>query len=195
MSISSINSSIQNQYTSISTQVTNNVADTGVVNASAESAVTSDSVNISAAGQALSDTAGKSHIIGTYAPVSLKELTADDKKVLDSFPDKYPSYISTMLANAVEFARESGHLKGPLTLEAFVGSANDPGGLFACLAPEDRVQIPIANFKKAVSDGMKNISSEALSKLISDSFLSNEKTQSQVSQSARVKQMVRDYSA
>ena len=50
--------------------------------------------------------------------------------VIDAFPSDAPyNLIRNSVAFAVEAARKSGQLKGPLTLESLVGGTNNPHGL------------------------------------------------------------------
>jgi hypothetical protein len=199
MSVSNINSSVKNQYPQISVQATNRIAVTEV--ASEKSSLTTaahDTVTISTAGQALSDVANNSKIVGAYSESDYpQQLTEDDKKVIDAFPSDAPyNLIRNSVAFAVEAARKSGQLKGPLILEALVGGTNDSHGLLADLAPDIQSKIPALALKKAMTNGVasiKNTSSDALAKILSDIFLSTEQAPSSGSQTSRTKQMISDY--
>lgn len=199
MSVSNINSSVQNQYPQISVQATNRIAVTEA--ASEKSSLTtaeSDTVTISTAGQALSDVANNSKIVGAYSESDYpQQLTEDDKKVIDAFPSDAPyNLIRNSVAFAIEAARKCGQLKGPLTLEALVGGTNNPHGLLADLAPDIQSKIPALALKKAMANGVasiKNTSSNALAKILSDIFLSTEQAQSSGRQTSRTKQMILDY--
>ena len=204
MSVSNINSSVQNQYPQISVQATNRIAVTEAASEESSNTTaksdTSDTVTISAAGQALSDVANNSKIVGAYTESDYpQQLTEGDKKVIDAFPSDAPyNLIRNSVAFAVEAARKSGQLKGPLTLEALVGGTNNPHGLLADLAPDIQSKIPALALKKAMANGVasiKNTSSDALAKIVSDMFLSTEQAQSSGSQTIRTKQMILDYTA
>ena len=204
MSVSNINSSVQNQYPQISVQATNRIAVTEAASEESSNTTaksdTSDTVTISAAGQALSTAANISKTVGAYSESDYpQQLTEDDKKVIDAFPSDAPyNLIRNSVAFAVEAARKSGQLKGPLTLEALVGGTNNPHGLLADLAPDIQSKIPALALKKAMANGVasiKNTSSNALAKIVSDIFLSTEQAQSSGSQTIRTKQMILDYTA
>ncbi len=202
MSVSNINSSVQNQYPQISVQATNRIAVTEAASEESSNTTaksdTSDTVTISAAGQALSTAANISKTVGAYSESDYpQQLTEDDKKVIDAFPSDAPyNLIRNSVAFAVEAARKSGQLKGPLTLEALVGGTNDSHGLLADLAPDIQSKIPALALKKAMTNGVasiKNTSSDALAKILSDIFLSTEQAPSSGSQTSRTKQMISDY--
>lgn len=204
MSVSNINSSVQNQYPQISVQATNRIAVTEAASEESSNTTatsdTSETVTISAAGQALSTAANISKTVGAYSESDYpQQLTEDDKKVIDAFPSDAPyNLIRNSVAFAVEAARKSGQLKGPLTLEALVGGTNNPHGLLADLAPDIQSKIPALALKKAMANGVasiKNTSSDALAKIVSDMFLSTEQAQSSGSQTIRTKQMILDYTA
>ena len=200
MSISNINSAVQNQYASISTQAVKNTASSNLIDTSNEKNVTTDTVNISAAGQALSNATSASKVIGAYSASDYPDqLTEDDKKVIASFPSDEPyNLLRNGIAFAVEAARKSGELKGPLTLEALLGSSTDQGGLIADLPQDVRSKIPMLALKKVMANGaaaIKNSSADALAKIISDAFQSGDEAQTIVGQSSKAKTMMRDYGA
>jgi hypothetical protein len=200
MSISNINSAVQNQYASISTQAVKNTASSNLIDTSNEKNVTTDTVNISAAGQALSNATSASKVIGAYSASDYPDqLTEDDKKVIASFPSDEPyNLVRNGIAFAVEAARKSGELKGPLTLEALLGSSTDQGGLIADLPQDVRSKIPMLALKKVMANGaaaIKNSSADALAKIISDAFQSGDEAQTIVGQSSKAKTMMRDYGA
>jgi hypothetical protein len=198
MSISNINSAVQNQYASISTQAVKNTASSNLIDPSNQKNVTTDTVSISAAGQALSDAASASKEVGAYSASDYSDqLTEDDKKVIASFPSDEPyNLLRNGIAFAVEAARKSGELKGPLTLEALLGSSTDQGGLIADLPQDVRSKIPMLALKKVVANGataIKNSSADALAKIISDVFQTNDQAQVGLSQSSKTKKMISDY--
>ena len=200
MSISNINSAVQNQYASISTQAVKNTASSNLIDPSNQKNVTTDTVSISAAGQALSDAASASKEVGAYSASDYSDqLTEDDKKVIASFPSDEPyNLLRNGIAFAVEAARKSGELKGPLTLEALLGSSTDQGGLIADLPQDVRSKIPMLALKKVMANGaaaIKNSSADALAKIISDAFQSGDEAQTIVGQSSKAKTMMRDYGA
>ena len=200
MSISTINSALQNQYASISTQAVKNTASSNLIDTSNEKNVTTDTVSISAAGQALSNAASASKVIGAYSASDYPDqLTEDDKKVIASFPSDEPyNLLRNSIAFAVEAARKSGELKGPLTLEALLGNSTDQGGLIADLPQDVRSKIPMLALKKVMANGaaaIKNSSADALAKIISDAFQSGDEAQTIVGQSSKAKTMMRDYGA
>ena len=200
MSISNINSAVQNQYASISTQAIKNTANSNLIDTSNEKNVTTDTVNISAAGQALSNAASASKVIGAYSVSDYPDqLTEDDKKVIASFPSDEPyNLVRNGIAFAVEAARKSGELKGPLTLEALLGSSTDQGGLIADLPQDVRSKIPMLALKKVMANGaaaIKNSSADALAKIIGDAFQSSNQPQKSISQANKAKAMFRDYTA
>lgn len=200
MSISNINSAVQNQYASISTQAVKNTASSNLIDTSNEKNVTTDTVNISAAGQALSNATSASKVIGAYSASDYPDqLTEDDKKVIASFPSDEPyNLVRNGIAFAVEAARKSGELKGPLTLEALLGSSTDQGGLIADLPQDVRSKMPMLALKKVMANGaaaIKNSSADALAKIISDAFQSGDEAQTIVGQSSKAKTMMRDYGA
>ena len=200
MSISNINSAVQNPYASISTQAVKNTASSNLIDTSNEKNVTTDTVNISAAGQALSNATSASKVIGAYSASDYPDqLTEDDKKVIASFPSDEPyNLVRNGIAFAVEAARKSGELKGPLTLEALLGSSTDQGGLIADLPQDVRSKIPMLALKKVMANGaaaIKNSSADALAKIISDAFQSGDEAQTIVGQSSKAKTMMRDYGA
>ena len=152
----------------------------------------------SGAADEISKMESKPSFTGAYAVDDYpQQLTADDIKVIDSFPSDAPyNLIRNSVAFAVEAARKSGDLKGPLTFEALVGSANNPGGLLANISSDIQVKIPILALKKAMASGagsLKDISSDALAKLVRDTFLSEDKDNLSTSQTMRTKQMISAY--
>ncbi len=198
MSISNINSAVQNQYASISTQAVKNTASSNLIDPSNQKNVATDTVSISAAGQALSDAASASKEVGAYSASDYSDqLTEDDKKVIASFPSDEPyNLLRNGIAFAVEAARKSGELKGPLTLEALLGSSTDQGGLIADLPQDVRSKIPMLALKKVVANGataIKNSSADALAKIISDVFQTSDQAQAGLSQSSKTKKMISDY--
>jgi hypothetical protein len=200
MSISTINSALQNQYASISTQAVKNTASSNLIDTSNEKNVTTDTVSISAAGQALSNAASASKVIGAYSASDYPDqLTEDDKKVIASFPSDEPyNLLRNSIAFAVEVARKSGELKGPLTLEALLGNSTDQGGLIADLPLDVRSKIPMLALKKVMANGataIKNSSADELAKIISDAFQSSDQLQTSISQTNKAKFMMRDYGA
>lgn len=200
MSISTINSALQNQYASISTQAVKNTACSNLIDTSNEKNVTTDTVSISAAGQALSNAASASKVIGAYSASDYPDqLTEDDKKVIASFPSDEPyNLLRNSIAFAVEAARKSGELKGPLTLEALLGNSTDQGGLIADLPLDVRSKIPMLALKRVMANGaaaIKNSSADELAKIISDAFQSSDQLQTSISQTNKAKVMMRDYGA
>jgi hypothetical protein len=200
MSISNINSALQNQYASISTQAVKNTASSNLIDTSNEKNVTTDTVSISAAGQALSNAASASKVIGAYSASDYPDqLTEDDKKVIASFPGDEPyNLLRNSIAFAVEAARKSGELKGPLTLEALLGNSTYQGGLIADLPLDVRSKIPMLALKKVMANGataIKNSSADELAKIISDAFQSSDQLQTSISQTNKAKVMMRDYGA
>ena len=200
MSITNINSSVQNQYASINTQAVKNTASSNLIDPSNQKNVTTDTVSISAAGQALSDAASASKEVGAYSASDYSDqLTEDDKKVIASFPSDEPyNLLRNGIAFAVEAARKSGELKGPLTLEALLGSSTDQGGLIADLPQDVRSKIPMLALKKVMANGaaaIKNSSADALAKIISDAFQSSDQPQTSIGQTNKAKAMQRDYTA
>jgi len=201
MSINSINSAVQNWYPQISTSAPGLATDAKsdiAFKKSTTTSVTSDTVSISAAGQALSDIESNPSVVGAYAVSDYpQQLTADDIKVIDSFPSDVPyNLIRNSVAFAVEAARKSGELKGALTFEALVGGANNPGGLLASLGSDIQAKIPVLALKKAMANGarsLKDLSSDALAKLVRDAFLSNDQDQLGTSQIMRKKQITSAY--
>ncbi len=199
MSVNNIYSSVQNQHPQIIVQATNKTAVTETTSHKSSSTTAArDTVTISAAGQALSNATNNSKIVGAYSESDYpQQLTEDDKKVIDAFPSDAPyNLIRNSVAFAVEAARKSGQLKGPLTIEALVGGTNNQLGLLADLAPDIQSKIPALAIKKATANGVasiKNTSSDALAKILSDIFLSTEQAQSSWSQTSRTKQMILDY--
>ena len=198
MSISNINSAVQNQYASISTHAVKNTASSNLIDPSNQKNVATDTVSISAAGQALSDAASASKEVGAYSASDYSDqLTEDDKKVIASFPSDEPyNLLRNGLAFAVEAARKSGELKGPLTLETLLGSSTDQGGLIADLPQDVRSKIPMLALKKVVANGataIKNSSADALAKIISDVFQTSDQAQAGLSQSSKTKKMISDY--
>ncbi len=199
MSVNNINSSVQNQHPQIIVQATNKTAVTETTsNKSSSTTAARDTVTISAAGQALSNATNNSKIVRAYSESDYpQQLTEDDKKVIDAFPSDAPyNLIRNSVAFAVEAARKSGQLKGPLTLEALVGGTNNQLGLLADLAPDIQSKIPALALKKAMANGagsIKNTSSDALAKILSDIFLSTEQAQSSGRQTSHTKQMILDY--
>lgn len=200
MSISTINSALQNQYASISTQAVKNTACSNLIDTSNEKNVTTDTVSISAAGQALSNAASASKVIGAYSASDYPDqLTEDDKKVIASFPSDEPyNLLRNSIAFAVEAARKSGELNGPLTLEALLGNSTDQGGLIADLPLDVRSKIPMLALKRVMANGaaaIKNSSADELAKIISDAFQSSDQLQTSISQTNKAKVMMRDYGA
>jgi hypothetical protein len=198
MSISNINSAVQNQYASISTQAVKNTASSNLIDTSNEKNVTTDTVNISAAGQALSNAASASKVIGAYSASDYPDqLTEDDKKVIASFPSDEPyNLLRNGIAFAVEAARKSGELKGPLTLEALLGNSTDQGGLISDLPQDVRSKIPMLALKKVMANGaaaIKNTSVDALAKIISDAFDSAEQSHADAAQNKKIQKMISDY--
>lgn len=200
MSISNINSALQNQYASISTQAVKNTASSNLIDTSNEKNVTTDTVSISAAGQALTNAASASKVIGAYSASDYPDqLTEDDKKIIASFPSDEPyNLLRNSIAFSVEAARKSGELKGPLTLEALLGNSTDQGGLIADLPLDVRSKIPMLALKKVMANGataIKNSSADELAKIISDAFQSSDQLQTSISQTNKAKVMMRDYGA
>jgi hypothetical protein len=198
MSISSINSSVQNQYPQISTPSANKTADAKATIASAKSSNTTaanDTVTISAAGQAMASTAaGFTTMLQPFD--AGRALTADDKALI-GYPNPSNPYVTSIAATISEL-RESGHIKGKITSEYYKNDDGTQASVFDVMPKDKQSQAEFAPLKNRMltkfSEYRKGAADE-VTKLANDKFLLNLGRDAQSTNSLKAKAMMRDYNA
>lgn len=198
MSISSINSSVQNQYSQISSPSSNKSADAAAAVASTKSSSTtaaSDTVTISAAGQTMASTAtGFTTMLQPFD--AGRALTADDKALI-GYPNPSNPYVTSMAATISEL-REKGAIQGKLTSEYYKLDDATQSSIFDVMPKDAQSQAdmaPLRNRMLAKFAAYKNGATDEVTKLTNDKFLLNLGRDTQSTNSSKTKAMMRDYSA
>lgn len=198
MSISSINSSVQNQYSQISSPSSNKSADSAATIASTKSSsstAASDTVTISAAGQAMASTAtGFTTMLQPFD--AGRALTADDKALI-GYPNPSNPYVTSMAATISEL-REKGAIQGKLTSEYYKLDDGTQASVFDVMPQDAQSQVdmaPLKNRMLAKFAAYKNGATDEVTKLANDKFLLNLGRDAQSTNSSKTKAMMRDYSA
>jgi hypothetical protein len=198
MPISSVNSSVQNQYPQISSPSANNTADVEVTNASSTStstAAANDTVSISAAGQAMANAAtGFTTMLQPFN--AGRALTAEDKTLI-GYPNPSNPYVTSMAATISEL-REKGLIHGRMTSEYYKLDDGTQASVFDAMPQDAQSKVdmaPLKNRMMAKFAEYKNGSAYEVTKLANDKFLLNLGRDSQSTNSIKAKAMMRDYSA
>jgi hypothetical protein len=196
MSISSLNSAVQNQYPQISTPTSSKATDAEGAIAPTKSTSTtagSDTVTISAAGQAMANAAtGFTTMLQPFD--AGRALTADDKALI-GYPNPSNPYVTSMAATISEL-RESGHIKGKMTSEYYKNDDGTLASVFDVMAQDKQSQAdfaPLKNRMMAKFSEYKNGTADEVTKLANDNFLLNLGRDSQGISSTKAKAMMRDY--
>ena len=196
MSISSLNSSVQNQYPQISAPTSSKATDAEAAIAPIKSISTtagSDTVTISAAGQAMANAA--TDFTTMLQPFDAgRSLTADDKALI-GYPNPSNPYVTSMAA-AISELRESGHIKGKMTSEYYKNDDGTLASVFDVMAQDKQSQAdfaPLKNRMMAKFAEYKNGTADEVTKLANDKFLLNFGRDSQDISSTKAKAMMRDY--
>ena len=198
MSINSINSSVQNQYSRISTPSVNKTADAEAAIASTKSSSTtaaSDTVTISAAAQAMASTA--SGFTTMLQPFDAgRALTADDKALI-GYPNPSNPYVTSMAATISEL-REKGVIQGKLTSENYKLDDGTQASVFDAMPQDAQSQVdmaPLRNRMMAKFAEYKNGTADEVTKLANDKFLLSLGRDAQSTNGVKAKAMMRDYGA
>lgn len=198
MSISSINSSVQNQYPQISTSSANKTADAEAASASTKSSSTTaanDTVTISAAAQAMASTAtGFATMLQPFD--AGRALTADDKALI-GYPNPSNPYVTSMAATISEL-REKGAIQGKLTSEYYKLDDGTQTSIFDAMPQDAQSQVdmaPLKNRMMAKFEEYKNGTADEATKLANDKFLLNLGRDALSTNSIKSKAMMRDYGA
>jgi cell division septation protein DedD len=198
MSINSINSAVQNQYPQISTPTANKTADAEAAAVSAKSTSTpaaSDTVTISAAGQAMSSAAtGFTTMLQPFD--AGRALTADDKALI-GYPNPSNPYVTSMAATISEL-REKGAIQGKMTSEYYKLDDGTQASIFDVMPQDAQSQVdmaPLKNRMMAKFAEYKNGAADEVTKLANDKFLLNLGRDAHSTNSIKAKAMMRDYSA
>ncbi len=198
MSISSINSSVQNQYPQISTSSANKTADAEAGIASTKSSSTTaanDTVTISAAAQAMASTAtGFTTMLQPFD--AGRALTADDKALI-GYPNPSNPYVTSMAATISEL-REKGAIQGMLTSENYKLDDGTQASIFDAMPQDALSQVdmaPLKNRMMAKFAEYKNGTADEATKLANDKFLLSLGRDAQSTNSIKAKAMMRDYNA
>ncbi len=198
MSLSSINSSVQNQYPQISTSSANKTADAEAGIASTKSSSTTaanDTVTISAAAQAMASTAtGFTTMLQPFD--AGRALTADDKALI-GYPNPSNPYVTSMAATISEL-REKGAIQGKLTSENYKLDDGTQASIFDAMPQDAQSQVdmaPLKNRMMAKFAEYKNGTADEATKLANDKFLLSLGRDAQSTNSIKAKAMMRDYNA
>ncbi len=196
MSISSLNSAVQNQYPQISTPTSSKATDAeGAIAPTKLTSTTagSDTVTISAAGQAMANAAtGFTTMLQPFD--AGRALTADDKALI-GYPNPSNPYVTSMAATISEL-RESGHIKGKMTSEYYKNDDGTLASVFDVMAQDKQSQAdfaPLKNRMMAKFSEYKNGTADEVTKLANDNFLLSLGRDSQGISSTKAKAMMRDY--
>lgn len=196
MSINSINSSVQNQYPQISTPTANKTADVEAAAVSAKSTSTtaaSDTVTISATGQAMASAAtGFTTMLQPFD--AGRALTADDKALI-GYPNPSNPYVTSMAATISEL-REKGAIQGKMTTEYYKLDDGTQASIFDVMPKDAQSQVdmaPLKNRMMAKFSEYKNGTADEVTKLANDKFLLSLGRDSQRITSTKAKAMMREY--
>jgi len=198
MSINSINSSIQNQYPQMSTPSASKTTDAEAGIASTKSSSTaaaSDTVTISAAGQAKANEAtGFKTMLQPFD--AGRALTADDKALI-GYPNPGNPYVQMMAATISEL-RESGHIQGKMTSAYYKNDDGTQASVFDVMPKDAQSQADFAPLKNRMlskfTESQKGTADE-VTKLANDKFLLSLGGDAQSASSIKVKAMMRDYAS
>lgn len=196
MSISNVNSSIQNQYPQISSPSASKTADVEAAtatNKSTSTAAASDTVTISAAGQAMASNAtGFTTMLQPFD--AGRALTADDKALI-GYPNPSNPYVTSMAAKISEL-REKGVIQGKMTSEYYKLADGTQASIFDGMPQDAQSQIdmaPLKNRMMAKFAEYKNGTADEATKLANDKFLLSLGRDSQGITSTKAKAMLREY--
>ena len=196
MSISSLNSAVQNQYPQISTPTSSKATDAEGAIAPTKSTSTtagSDTVTISAAGQAMANAAtGFTTMLQPFD--AGRALTADDKALI-GYPNPSNPYITSMAATISEL-REKGAIQGKMTSEYYKLDDGTQASIFDVMPQDTQSQVdmaPLKNRMMAKFAEYKNGTADEVTKLANDKFLLSLGRDSQGISSTKAKAMMRDY--
>lgn len=195
MSINSINSSIQNQYPAMGMPTASKTAEADTVVASAKSSSTadaSDSVTISAAGQAMASAA----TCYVQAFDAGRALTADDKALI-GFPDPSDPNVAFMAATISDL-REGGYIQGKITSEYFKGDDGSKISLFDMFSKDEQSQTALMPLKQrmgAVFAKYEHGNSQEVTKLENEKLLMDIGRLSANTSNVKVRAMLRDYTS
>jgi len=196
MSISSINSSVQNQYPQISTPSANKTADAETAIASTKSSnttATSDTVTISAAGQAMASTA--TVFTTMLQPFNAGRALTNDDKALIGYPNPSNPYVTSMAATISEL-REKGAIQGKLTSEYYKLDDGTQASIFDVMPQDAKSQVdmaPLKNRMMAKFAEYKNGTADEVTKLANDKFLLSLGRDAQNVNNLKARAMIRDY--
>lgn len=196
MTISSINSSVRNQYPQFNHLAASKDADADTAKASASvsnDAASSDKVNISSAGQAMASAAtGFTAMLQSFDPG--RALTSDDKALI-GYPSPSNAYVTMMAATICEL-RESGAIQGRMTSEFFKLADGTQASVFDVMPKDAQSQVDLAPLKNRMMARFaeyKNGTADEVKKLANDNSLLNLDRHEQSLSSPKVKAMIRDY--
>lgn len=198
MSINSINSSVQNQYPQISTPTANKTADAEAAAVSAKSTstiVASDTVTISAAGQAMASSAtGFTTMLQPFD--AGRALTADDKALI-GYPNPSNPYVTSMAATISEL-REKGAIQGKITSEYYKLDDGTQASIFDVMPKDAQSQVdmaPLKNRMMAKFAEYRNGTADEVTKLANENFFLGLGRDAQSTSSPKAKAMMRDYTS
>jgi hypothetical protein len=196
MSISNVNSSIQNQYPQISSPSASKTADVEAAtatNKSTSTAAASDTVTISAAGQAMASNAtGFTTMLQPFD--AGRALTADDKALI-GYPNPSNPYVTSMAAKISEL-REKGVIQGKMASEYYKLADGTQASIFDGMPQDAQSQVdmaPLKNRMMAKFAEYKNGTADEATKLANDKFLLSLGRDSQGITSTKAKAMLREY--
>jgi hypothetical protein len=192
MSINSINTSIQNQFSQISAPTANKTADAEASMASTKSssaAAASDTVTISEAGQAMAS-AATSFVQALDAG---RALTAEDKALI-GYPNPSDPNV-TFMAATISDLRERGYIEGKITSEYFKGDDGSKMSLFDVFPKDEQSQNALMPLKQRMGAAFAKYkhNSEEVTKLENDKLLMDIGRLTTHSTNAKVKAMLRHY--
>ena len=198
MSISSVNSSVQNQYPQISSPSANKTADVEAATATSKSistAAASDTVTISAAGQAMANAAtGFTTMLQPFD--AGRALTADDKALI-GYPNPGSPCVTSMAATISEL-REKGVIQGKMTSEYYKLADGTQASVFDVMPKDTQSQADFAPLKNRMlskfTESQKGTADE-VTKLANDKFLLSLGRDAHSTNSIKAKAMMRDYGA
>ncbi len=196
MSISSVHSSVQNQYPQISAPASSKATDVEATIASSKSTSTtaaSDTVTISVAGQAMASNAtGFTTMLQPFD--AGRALTADDKALI-GYPNPSNPYVTSMAATISEL-REKGAIQGKMTSEYYKLDDGTHASIFDVTPQDAQSQVdmaPLKNRMMAKFAEYRNRTADEVTKLANDKFLLSLGRDSQGITSTKAKAMMREY--
>lgn len=198
MSIHSINSSIQNQYPQMSPPSASKTTDAQAAIALPRSSSTraaSDTVTISAAGQAKANEAtGFTTMLQPFD--AGRALTADDKALI-GYPNASNPYVQ-MMASTISELRESGHIQGKMTSEYYKSDDGTQASVFDVMPKDTQSQADFAPLKNRMLSKFAEYEKgtrDAVTQLANDKFLLNLGRDGHSISNPKAKSMMRDYAS